>query len=107
MLVDQSFSPETGERDRTTGGDSPSLLLADEGTAMSERGLSCHPKPRRRPDRTWPVAFTPARTEDAEEELMLCEAVRGSCCVGEGEVSPASCHRHPAALFRRSTRRET
>nr|GMD50318.1 hypothetical protein Iba_chr11aCG11490 [Ipomoea batatas] len=52
MLVDQSFSPETGERDRTTGGDSPSLLLADEGTATSERGLSCHAKLRKRPDRT-------------------------------------------------------
>nr|GMC47977.1 hypothetical protein Iba_chr01aCG16400 [Ipomoea batatas] len=29
------------------------------------------------------VAFTPARTEDAGEELMLCDAVGGSCCVGE------------------------
>nr|GLL19603.1 hypothetical protein Itr_chr02CG10740 [Ipomoea trifida] len=52
MLVDLSFSPETGERDHTTGKDSPLLLLANEGIATSERGLSCHAKPRRRPDRT-------------------------------------------------------
>nr|GLL46211.1 hypothetical protein Itr_chr14CG08470 [Ipomoea trifida] len=70
MLAGLPFSPETGERDRTTEGDSPSLLLADEGTATPERGPSCHDKPRRRPEFTGRVAFTPARTEDAGEELM-------------------------------------
>nr|GMC70643.1 Nuclear fragile X mental retardation-interacting protein 1 [Ipomoea batatas] len=45
MLANLPFSPETGERDRTTRGDSPSLLLADEGTATPKRGPSCHAKP--------------------------------------------------------------
>nr|GMD89823.1 hypothetical protein Iba_chr14dCG3750 [Ipomoea batatas] len=62
------FSPEKGERDRTTEGDSPSLLLADEGTATPERGpaattsreedqsspdvLPSHPLEQRMPERS-------------------------------------------------------